>query len=238
MNGTQAPKYVLWNNYFACNMCNEPNAEPFPWCDHVRQAVKEGFDAGFLRPGMTINVPITPELNIWVEVHIDATEIAPGIARMEMLYKPEFANLKRIDIGLWNQGEGLWVMRTCIIDYIKSRLDPQEQIIALGPIVTACPSTSTHNLQARRWMATTAAASLDAKWECLWNMVMEGACTYCMRLSANPDNGGLGTRPLNSPPWNPIQATRDRCMHRVITADGSHQPCAYPQGHGGPHRGA
>jgi hypothetical protein len=217
-------------------MCNEPNAEPFPWCEHVREAVRDGFDAGFIKPGVTVNVPITPESNIWVEVHIDGAEIAPGISRMEMLYKPEFANLKRIDIGLWNEGEGLWIMRTCIVDYIRSKIDPREKVTLVGPVMTPCPSTSTHNLQARRWMSTQASHDVAAKWECLWNIVMEGACTYCMRLSANPDNSGLGTKPMTNAPWNPIQASRDQCTEPVVVGQPPFERCAYPQGHGGPHR--
>lgn len=183
-------KFVIYKNYLGCNMCPEPGQEPFYWCDHVKQAVQENRDAFLLHPGMRVNVPVMPDANIWAEVHIASDNLPGGIARMEMLYKPEFANLKKVDLGFWNPGEGLWVMRTCIIDWIRSKLDPRENVTNTTPIVTPCPSTSTHNLEARRWMVG-GPFTLNAKWECLWNIVLEGACTYCMAGSSDSSRGGL-----------------------------------------------
>jgi hypothetical protein len=192
------PKFTLHRNYFACNQCRDyPQDEPVQWCMHVKDAIHNGFDAEFLHPGITVNVPVMPESMIWVEVHIEPQELAPGVAPMQMLYKPEFGNLKKIDIGLWNTGEGLWVMRTCIVDYIRAKIDPDEKVTKAVPIVTPCPS-STHNLAARRWMANISVNTAE-KWTCLWNIVMEGACTFCVKATTDPTNSGLGNKPPPAP---------------------------------------
>jgi hypothetical protein len=194
------PKFVLHGGYFTCNMCREaPNTEPIQWCDHIKDAIHANKDATLIHPGLTINVPIMPEAPIWAEVHVDSETLPGGVARMEMYYKPDFGNLKKIDLGYWNPGEGLWVMRTVIVDYIRSKLVFGEEVTTVSPILTPCPSTTTHNLAARKWMAS-ANEDITKKWRCLWNIVMEGACTYCVQLGSDPTNSGLND-PLNTTPW-------------------------------------
>ena len=207
------PKFVLFAGFLCCNICRRsPDEEPWRWCDHLAKLIHQNEDANFLTPGLTINVPIMAGEDIWAEVHISSDTLPGGIARMEMYYKPEFANLKKVDLGFWNPGEGMGVVRSCIIDHVRSRLDPNEQVTKAVPIVTDCPSHSTHNLPAKRWMAA-CHNDIGKKWKCLWNIVLEGACTYCVQLGSDPTNNGLGANAttagtpsgsfLGDGPWNP-----------------------------------
>jgi len=185
----------------------DPNAEPVKWCVHVKEQVAYSLDAEYWHPGMRVIVPIMPDTGIWVEVHIDDEILQGGIARMEMQYQPDFGNLKKVDLGFWNPGEGLWVMRTCIVDYVKSKLDPRDEVTKVGPIKTPCPSTATHNLEAMRWTASIQ-NDVAAKWKCFWNIVMENACTFCVQKSTDPNHSGLDDAELNKAPWsNPGTST-------------------------------
>lgn len=160
------------------------------WCRERDRAVAHNQDAPLINADARYQIPVFPSGDIFVTVVI-GTPIPTGQALMWMEFTPDFGRVKKIPLGFWNPGEGFWSIRTVILDYLKSKLDLNEKF-SKGRILTTCPARSLHNMRASRIVKENASA--DALWKsvCLWNIVMEGACTVCLKASAaDPDNYGL-----------------------------------------------
>lgn len=172
------------------------------WCEHIREMIDRGDDAEMYHLGLKLSVPIFPTNDIWVMVVIDSTPVVARSALMSMEYTPDIGNTKVIQLGLWNPGEGAGSMRTCVVDYIKSRLDPGEYLTR-GSFKTRCPNPS-HSIRASRIMEEKCDTP-GWKWQCLWNMVMEGACTVCLGFATGDDpddNFGLDDSLIAKPRWS------------------------------------
>jgi hypothetical protein len=177
--------------------------QPLLWCEHIKECIDEGDDAEMYHLGLKLSVPIFPSNEIWAMVVIDTEPVVARSAMMTMEYTPDFGSTKKIPLGLWNPGEGASSMRTCIVDYIKSKLAPGERLTN-GAFMTRC-SNNSHSLKSSRLMEENCDQP-GWKWQCLWNMVMEGACTPCLGLangttSEPDDNFGIDDSVIDKPRW-------------------------------------
>jgi len=160
------------------------------YCADIAQLIRDGEDANYIRQNSDVMVPIFPKNDIWAQVRIGAKEYGPA-AYMTMEYIPDYGTTKTVNLGLWNVGEGRWSIRSVIIDFISSRVDPMEVLDNEDfRIRTRCPS-NTHNFRAQTRVEQNTSRSW--KWVCLWNIVMEGACTPCVELAAG--DGGTSSIP-------------------------------------------
>lgn len=172
------------------------------WCEHLQRTVQAGADADLLHADQHIIVPIFPTADIFVEVWI-GIDIGNGSGIMSMNYTPDIGRPYSVSLGFWNPGEGMGVIRGVILDFLRSKLDPAETFDAFTPIKTRCPS-SIHGMKASRIMAEKS-SDMRWKWQCLWNIVMEKACTPCIEESSGTsgDNFGIDDSVVaaNKKPW-------------------------------------
>lgn len=189
-----------------CNAGLPAPSHGVPWCEHIRSCISSGDDAEMYHLGMKLSVPIFPSNDIWVLVVVDAEPVVARSALMTMEYTPDFGSTKKIPLGLWNPGEGASSMRTCIVDYIQSKLAQGERLTS-GAFMTRCPNQS-HSIRASRVMEERC-DDPGWKWSCLWNMVMEGACTPCLQLANGDDdadytdnNFGIDDSVITKPRWS------------------------------------
>lgn len=177
------------------------------WCVHIRDLIKSGEDAAGVTAGHAIRVPVFPTMGVWVEVEVGDFLIPEIAAPMRMHYTPDFGSNLVVDLGLWTKGDGRWAMRSVILDYIRSKVDPNE-MLGSAPIITRCPA-SMHGFSQE--LKLKAPVSPDWKWACLWSIVMEKACLPCIEQSSDPDsdddNNGLSGLQNNNPPWQASRGT-------------------------------
>lgn len=173
------------------------------WCEHIQRYIESGEDAVMLHADQHIQVPIFPTADIFGEVWIGLDEYGTGSAIMSLNFTPDIGRPYSVKLGFWNPGEGMASIRAVIIDFVRSRTDPSEQLNQVGPIKTKCPSTI-HSLREARVMEERASRSLSWKWQCLWNMVMEKACTPCMEASSGgtDNNFGIDDSVVPKPRWS------------------------------------
>jgi hypothetical protein len=150
------------------------------WCEHIQTALESGFDASLYRPNMKISIPVFPSAGVFVEVTLGDTfpEFGPS-ALMSFIWTPDLGRERIVNLGFWNPGDGAKAIRSVIVDWFRSELDPGEVLSKKGAILTKCPS-STHGFYAERKVDEHSSADLDWKLYCLWNIVLERACTICM----------------------------------------------------------
>lgn len=191
--------------------CKDPAHDNEPmWCSHIREVIKAGEDAPILHPGMTVFVPIFPENSIFAQVIIDG-ELVGESALMKMKHVPDFGREVEVPLGFWNPGEGMASIRLVIIDYLRSKVDPEESFLANdreAKLRTKCP-TRAHGLRSQRLIEEN---QHDPKWRwtCLWNIVMERACTPCVQDTGNSFDNNFGIDDSVLPgrrPWNPVRGS-------------------------------
>lgn len=167
-------------------VCDGHGSVKMDWCKHIETVVAEGMEVEYLYKGQTLTVPIFPRMDVFVEVQLMQNDEFGQSALMRLNYAPDIGRPYHIDLGFWNPGEGMYSIREVIIDYLRSNLSPKEEWVK-GPIRTKCPA-SVHGLKEAREMDMIRGS---AKIMCLWNIVMEKACTPCMNLS-NGDTNNFG----------------------------------------------
>lgn len=173
-------------------VCQESTCDAQYWCNHIEDLLNKNLDEGTIIANSTVMVPVFPSHDVWAQVDIGPYEFGPA-AYMTFNYIPDFGAPKEIRLGFWNQGEGRLSIRSVILDFIRSRVDPNEHLGNTDyRIATRCPS-NTHNIAAQRQMEHNTSASW--KWLCLWNIIMENACTPCVNLT----QGGPGSVPVVDP---------------------------------------
>jgi hypothetical protein len=161
------------------------------WCGHLKAYIESGKDAAILHPDSHIQVPIYPKADIFGYVWI-GVDTGDGSALMSLNFTPDIGKPYSVQLGFWNPGEGMISIREVILDYIRSRTHPDENFGAgFTPIKTSCPA-STHGVHESKIVAEKSAENLQWKWQCLWNMVMEKACTPCLELTAGAGDGNFG----------------------------------------------
>jgi hypothetical protein len=199
---TELTAPLVWdNNHWFCTSHLENLS--VDWCEHIQRMIELGEDAYKYKLGdRLVKVPILPSAGIWATVVIDKEPVVANSAMMHMEYQPDIGNLRKIELGLWNPGEGMRSMRTVIVDWIKSRLDPEENVTS-EPFKTRCPNNA-HSLRSSRIMSEKA-NDPGWKWTCLWNIVMERACTPCLEESQGGSdvNFGVDDSVIPNKPWNP-----------------------------------
>lgn len=198
------PHLTLNNGNWTCDLIHsgEPSPTQTTWCQHIKEIIDNGADAEMYHLGLKLSVPIFPSNDIWVLITIDSEPVVARSALMTMEYTPDIGLTKKIPLGLWNPGEGAWSMRTCVVDYIKSKLAPGESLTG-GPFKTKCPNGS-HPLSASRIMDEKC-EDPGWKWQCLWNIVMEGACSPCLGVAVGntpDDNFGIDDSVITKPRWS------------------------------------
>lgn len=163
--------------------CENPEHQKSPpivevrWCEHIQELTESGSDAIMYGLGTKLSVPVFPSNDMFALVKIDTEPVVAQSALMKMEHQPDIGNLKTIELGIWNPGEGMRSIRTVIVDYIKSKLDPHENMTE-GPFKTRCPNGA-HSVRSSRIMDENCNKP-GWKWACLWNIVMERACTPCL----------------------------------------------------------
>lgn len=173
-----------------CN-CGPTDSEPKTWCPHIRTFLAEGKDVDLLHPDHHLVVPIFPDAGIYGEVWIGEDK-GNGSAIMSLNFTPDIGRPYSVRLGFWNPGEGMRVIATVVVDYLRSKLHPAEDLLGPGAIQTRCPA-KIHTFKNSRVMAEQSEASRNWKRACLWNIVMEDACTVCVEESSGSvNNFGLG----------------------------------------------
>lgn len=187
---TVKPTLETKNGYIVCTEVHEGHDPGHMWCSRIQKAINEAVDGELIQPGDNLVIPIFPSQDIWVQVLIDEDTIGKS-ALMDMRYTPDLGREVIVQLGFWNPGEGRKSIRSVILDYIKSRVDPKQEFKANAPIVTKCPNGA-HSLKAARILKEQ--HTLQWNWQCLWHIVMEKACTPCIEETAaySDDNFGLG----------------------------------------------
>lgn len=177
--------------------CNEKGIGAY-WCSHIKSFIVNGEDKlnedAF---GAVILVPVFPVNGTWVEVEISDERLGNSAA-MTMLYVTDFGQQKSIPLGYWNQGEGRFSIRTVILDWLKGQIDPRDD--NNSPVIryTSCPAGAVHNFQNQKRIEKN--RSVEWKWNCLWNIVMEKACTPCREDSSGIEDNLVGVE-AEPPPW-------------------------------------
>jgi len=181
---TLEPSGILRHNH---------NGVHLDWCEHLKSIIETGADAPLLHPDMRIQVPIFPTAEVWVEVYIQKG-FAHGSAAMSLEYTPDVGRPYSIELGFWNPGEGMASIRSVVLDYLRSKLSEIELFSPNTPIVTPCPAGgSVHSMKHSLIVSQKSQADLQWKLKCLWNIVMERACTPCLELTCGSDPlEGLG----------------------------------------------
>lgn len=185
--------------------CGHPLHEPkiLDWCDHISRYISSGQDTDMLHTGMRIQVPIFPTQSIFASVSI-SDEVVGTSALMEMEYTPDIGKDVKIPLGFWNPGEGMLSIRFVILDYLLSKVDPNESF-EKGSIRTKCPNGA-HSMKSARIMSERSRGNAQWKWGCLWNIVMEKACTPCVEESSGVSDNNFGiddsvVTQASSRPW-------------------------------------
>lgn len=165
----------------------------FAWCDHIQRFISKAEDAADYTPGQTLVVPIVPSCGVYAEVLLGNSDEFGGAQFMTLRYTDDFGKVTNIDLGFWNPGEGMAAIRGVILDFIKSRVDPDESHAQHEKLRTKCPNKA-HSLKASRIVME---KEHDAawRWACLWSIVMEGACIPCVEASAGPVKSNFGVDP-------------------------------------------
>jgi len=171
------------------------------WCEHIAEVLKAGKDADFMEPSMKYQVPVFPSTDTFATVVI-GDPIQNGSALMWMEFTPDVGKPFKVGLGFWNPGEGLYSIRGVITDWLRSQIDPRDDFLP-GPIKTKCPAKSLHSMKHARFMQE---MSDNQQWkvECLWNIVMEKACTVCLNMSDPDDGGNYGLDPADFKGRGPI----------------------------------
>lgn len=187
------------------------------WCEHIQKYIQDGSDAATLSLGSNVSVPVFPTQDIWCLIHISTLGVGAS-GKMTLEYTPDIGRKFSISLGLWNPGEGRSSMRAVIVDYLLGECDPNENFKEEG-IRTRCPS-STHGLREARQMSENG-RDLSWKWACLWNIVMEKACTPCIQLAAGVDDGisTAGKDFNNRPAGLPARNVQDLHVNEMIGMD-------------------
>lgn len=187
------------NGYLFCSY-----HENVAWCEHLKRYIELGADKDTIKPSSTIRVPIFPTSNLWVEVQINEP-FSPHVqsAAMEMIYDPDFGPRVVVPLGIWNPGEGRNSIRSVILDYIWSKADLRDRPVGNTPlnlpVYTKCPA-KIHTPQAQTKMKTN--ESRNWKYVCVWNIVMEKACTTCYQESQGINDPDLQTlNQIQPKPW-------------------------------------
>lgn len=168
-----------------------PIGEEASWCHHLRDWFSTGEDAEHLHPGMHLVVPVIPTEGIYTQVSIaDGADEFSGSCMLKLQHTNDFGKIKEVHLGFWNPGEGLLVIREVILDYIRANVDPREQFTGTSSLFTKCPN-SAHSLKGSRIISEN---QHKASWRCacLWNIVMEGACTPCVNGDREAVTGNFG----------------------------------------------
>lgn len=148
------------------------------WCDHLQSFFMAGEDAQEYSPGDSVIVPLIPTQELYVAVKLEDTDEFGGACPMQLVYTTDFGRTKTVRLGFWNPGEGIMVMRDVIVDFIRSQVSSAENWKSGEPMYTKCPNRA-HSLRSSRAIAANA-GDPAWRWKCLWNIVMEGACTACI----------------------------------------------------------
>lgn len=194
----------MQNGALICKYPEHSGPEVTDWCEHINRYVQSGQDSEMLRPGLRIQVPIFPSQAIFAAVAI-SDDVVGVSALMELEYTPDIGRSVKIPLGFWNPGEGMRSIRFVILDYLLSKVHPDENFTA-GPIKTKCPNGA-HSMKSSRLMSEKSANDTQWKWRCLWNIVMEKACTPCVEESSgtSDNNFGIDDSVLNSGSSRPWQ---------------------------------
>lgn len=172
-----------------CKYPEHGGPELTDWCGHIARYVASTQDSEMLKPGMRVQVPIFPTQKIFAQVYISDTVIGAS-ALMEMEYTPDIGKPVKVPLGYWNPGEGFRSIRFVILDYLLSKVDPSESFES-GPIKTKCPNGA-HSMRSSRLMSEKSKENISWKWKCLWNIVMEKACTPCVEESSGVSDNNFG----------------------------------------------
>lgn len=178
-------------------------ALPKKWCKHIKLYIHDGEEAVILHPNHHIQVPIFPTADVFGEVWI-GEDIGNGAALMSLNFTPDIGRPYSVKLGFWNPGEGMVSIREVILDYIRSRTHPYEDFVSdKFSIKTKCPS-SVHGIRESRIIEENSVRSMKWRWQCIWNIVMEKACTPCMERSSGgtDDNFGIDASVIPKPRWS------------------------------------
>lgn len=188
--------------FFRC-LHDSHDDDRFITCDHLADIFAQAEEAHLIEPGMRVQVPIFSKADVWATVEIGKEEIGRS-APMALRFTPDVGREKVIELGYWSPGEGVLSIRSVIMDYLRSKAHPDEKLGTLkpGPIKTRCPA-SYHNIDSIKAMGKN---STDGHWRfrCIWNIIMEGACTPCMEQAGDPTGSNFGIDPsvLSNTPAN------------------------------------
>lgn len=156
------------------------------WCRHLEKMFMEGKDVAYIETGMSLQIPIKPVQDLFVMVTIgEPFPEFKGAASMVMSWTPDIGNPIRVNLGFYNPGDNCWAIRSIIMDWLRSQLHPEESFKA-GPIKSKCPN----KLHGMAENAEFEKMCHNANWKfhCLWNIVLEKACTPCMQASGSFNN--------------------------------------------------
>lgn len=183
-------------------VCQDHGQTPVTWCEHIADTIHQGYDADLIYKGMSLEVPIFPTADLYVDVSLGQSGDEFGAsALMKMHYVPDVGQPYDIPLGFWNPGEGMGSIRSVVLDYLKGAT-PLDKWRGTDPIKTKCP-TNFHGMKEMRQVAELS-FNPHERVSCLWNIVMEKACTPCMEMSGNSTNAadfGIDDSVVNKPPW-------------------------------------
>lgn len=175
--------------------CPEGDTDDNDWCTHLQQYIDSGADAVELDFGMVVGIPFSPSNAIWAEVHIsnDSDRFGGLAAPMWMELDDGFTSTPRkVEIGLWSQGEGTKSIRTVLIDWVFG----QAKVTSFKDI-PQCPS------DAHKFADTAKMQTLANQVANIWTVATMRCCVFCwINIAGNtgalvPDTGNSGNSTMN-----------------------------------------
>lgn len=102
-----------------CDVCGEGK---IGWCHHLTVYIQKGHDAHELDFGIRFEVPIVASSKLFATVQISTEDIAEVCAPMFLIVESLFTDDEtEHPLGLWNKGEGLWSIRSVILDWVRAQ---------------------------------------------------------------------------------------------------------------------
>ena len=170
------------------------------WCDHLDEAVSEGVDASLLHPGITLDVPVFPSRDIYIQMRlgdkIDGMEAAP----ITVSYTADIGGTRSIKLGLWVKGDGIRVIRGIVLDFVRSQCDPADFSKPFSSVAGSNLASLRTKCPYRNHFASVATlknieATATERWLYLWSIVWERACPVC--IQGTSDSIGEATDSLS-----------------------------------------
>lgn len=165
----------------SCSRCS------INWCSHLDASVSSGDDANFYYPGIHLDVPIFPTNDIYVQIELEKVAYSESIASIICRYTNEIGGTRRVNLGLWSDGEGTRVLRSIVFDFVRAQSNAEdfetlEPKATLADLKTQCPFSGHFSSLAE---LSRRPASRNAVWIYCWNIYWERCCTVCYEESSN-----------------------------------------------------